>query len=100
MIKNWGFCIDIPSRAKTVKTVKILCVDWLVLFKGKEVAACDLGLAQPTTAHMALFMLYKQGKISHIVSQNCDGLHLRDQSCKQRKQNCSSSFRKIIIYFS
>ena len=48
-----------------------------VSFQGKEIAACDLGLAQPTTAHMALFMLYKQGKISHIVSQNCDGLHLR-----------------------
>ena len=46
-------------------------------FQGKEVAACDLGLAQPTTAHMSLFMLYKQSKISHIVSQNCDGLHLR-----------------------
>lgn len=50
---------------------------WTLLDQGKEVAACDLGLAQPTTAHMALFMLYKQGKISHIVSQNCDGLHLR-----------------------
>ena len=50
---------------------------WTLLDKGKEVAACDLGLAQPTTAHMALFMLYRQGKISHIVSQNCDGLHLR-----------------------
>ena len=50
---------------------------WTLLDQGKEIAACDLGLAQPTTAHMALFMLYKQGKISHIVSQNCDGLHLR-----------------------
>ena len=50
---------------------------WTLLDQGKEIAACDLGLAQPTTAHMALFMLYKQGKISHVVSQNCDGLHLR-----------------------
>jgi len=50
---------------------------WTLLDQGKEIAACDLGLAQPTTAHMALFMLYKQSKISHIVSQNCDGLHLR-----------------------
>jgi len=50
---------------------------WTLMDQGKEVAACDLGLAQPTTAHMALFMLYRQGKISHIVSQNCDGLHLR-----------------------
>ena len=47
------------------------------MLQGKEIAACDLGLAQPTTCHMALFMLYKQSKISHIVSQNCDGLHLR-----------------------
>ena len=49
----------------------------MIYIQGKEVAACDLGLAQPTTAHMSLFMLYKQSKISHIVSQNCDGLHLR-----------------------
>lgn len=50
---------------------------WTLLDQGKEIKACDLGLAQPTTAHMALFMLFKQSKISHIVSQNCDGLHLR-----------------------
>lgn len=50
---------------------------WTLLDQGKEVAACDLGLAQPTPAHMALFMLHQQAKISHIVSQNCDGLHLR-----------------------
>ena len=64
------------SLVKPLLLLQVL-VPLQVLDQGKEVAACDLGLAQPTTAHMALFMLYKQGKISHIVSQNCDGLHLR-----------------------
>jgi hypothetical protein len=29
------------------------------LMQGKEIAACDLGLAQPTASHMALYMLYR-----------------------------------------
>ena len=61
-----------------VSSLSLWCVSSnCCLCQGKEIAACDLGLAQPTTAHMSLFMLYKQSKISHIVSQNCDGLHLR-----------------------
>ena len=50
---------------------------WTCLDEGRDIAACDLARAEPTFTHMTLFTLFKKGKLKHIVSQNCDGLHLR-----------------------
>lgn len=51
---------------------------WTQLSKNKSLLKTqDLALSVPSFTHMALSVLVKQGIVKHVLSQNCDGLHLR-----------------------
>jgi len=50
---------------------------WTLLEKGVKVQMPDFSLVEPTYSHMALQALMKLDLVKHIVSQNCDGLHVR-----------------------
>ncbi|RNA27627.1 NAD-dependent deacetylase sirtuin-7 [Brachionus plicatilis] len=50
---------------------------WTMLKKGVKIKMPEFSLVKPTYSHMALLELVNTNIVSHIVSQNCDGLHLR-----------------------
>ena len=52
---------------------------WTLRTKGQAVPPMQARFeyAKPSITHMALYALMKEGKLSHVCSQNVDSLHLR-----------------------
>ncbi|PAV55809.1 hypothetical protein WR25_07152 [Diploscapter pachys] len=52
---------------------------WTLASQGKDPLEIDANLlnAEPTLSHMVIKELYRQNIVDHVLSQNCDGLHLR-----------------------
>ncbi|XP_072932348.1 uncharacterized protein Sirt7 [Epargyreus clarus] len=50
---------------------------WTRLQRGETVGRVEVSRAQPTFTHMALTALWARGALKFVVSQNCDGLHVR-----------------------
>lgn len=55
-----------------------------MLAKGVNLSCPDFAKVKPTYSHMALSALVKAGLVKHVVSQNCDGLHLRSQIDREK----------------
>jgi len=84
---------------------------WTLMQKGQTMSENSnelLTTADPTLTHMALKGMYENGIVKHIVSQNCDGLHIRSGIPKTALSEvhgnmyievCSSCHREFVRTF-